>query len=76
MKTRGTFGEIQLGALLDEVFTPEQYGRNVETVPNSNARVDFAIRLRQDMEAFLRQDMHVAEDEATTRQNLRALLNP
>ncbi len=45
VKTRGTFGEIQLGALLDEVFTPEQYGRNVETVPNSNARVDFAIRL-------------------------------
>lgn len=45
VKTRGTFGEIQLGSLLDEVFTPEQYGRNVETVPNSNARVDFAIKL-------------------------------
>ncbi len=45
VKTRGTFGEIQLAALLDEVFTPEQVGRNVETVPGSNARVDFAIRL-------------------------------
>lgn len=45
VKTRGTFGEIQLAGLLDEVFTPEQVGRNVETVPGSNARVDFAIRL-------------------------------
>ncbi|MBX3606531.1 MAG: DNA recombination protein RmuC [Piscinibacter sp.] len=45
VKTRGTFGEIQLAALLDEVFTAEQVGRNVETVPGSNARVDFAIRL-------------------------------
>ncbi len=45
VKTRGTFGEIQLAALLDEVFTAEQIGRNVETVPGSNARVDFAIRL-------------------------------
>ncbi len=45
VKTRGTFGEIQLSALLDEVFTAEQIGRNIETVPGSNARVDFAIRL-------------------------------
>jgi len=45
VKSRGTFGEIQLAALLDEVFTAEQIGRNVETVPGSNARVDFAIRL-------------------------------
>lgn len=45
VKTRGNFGEVQLGALLEEVFTPDQYGRNVETVPGSNARVDFALRL-------------------------------
>jgi DNA recombination protein RmuC len=45
VKTRGTFGEVQLGALLDEVFTPEQIGRNVETVPGSNMRVDYALRL-------------------------------
>lgn len=45
VKTRGNFGEVQLGALLEEVFTPDQYARNVETVPGSNARVDFALRL-------------------------------
>jgi len=45
VKTRGGFGETQLAGLLEEVFTPEQYGRNVETIPGSNARVDFALRL-------------------------------
>jgi DNA recombination protein RmuC len=45
VKTRGSFGEVQLQALLDEVLTAEQYAQNVETVPGSNARVEFAIRL-------------------------------
>ena len=45
VKTRGTLGEVQLGGLLEQVFTQEQYARNVETIPGSNARVDFAIRL-------------------------------
>lgn len=45
VKTRGTLGEVQLAALLEQVFTPEQFARNVETVPHSNARVDFAIKL-------------------------------
>jgi DNA recombination protein RmuC len=45
VKTRGSFGEVQLEALLADVFTPEQYGRNVATVPGSNERVEFAIRL-------------------------------
>jgi DNA recombination protein RmuC len=45
VKTRGSFGEVQLAALLADVFTPEQYGRNVATVPGSNERVEFAIRL-------------------------------
>jgi DNA recombination protein RmuC len=45
VKTRGNFGEVQLGSLLEEVFTAEQFSRNVETVPGSNARVDFALRL-------------------------------
>jgi len=44
VKTRGVFGEVQLAALLEQVFTPEQYGRHVETVPGSGERVDFAIR--------------------------------
>src|SRR5688572_26275407 len=45
VKTRGTLGEVQLAGLLEQVFTPEQYAANVETVPGTNARVDFAIRL-------------------------------
>jgi DNA recombination protein RmuC len=45
VKTRGTFGEVQLAALLEQVFTPDQYAANVETVPNTGARVEFAIKL-------------------------------
>jgi DNA recombination protein RmuC len=45
VKTRGVFGEVQLAALLEQVLTPEQYAANVETVPGSGARVEFAIRL-------------------------------
>jgi DNA recombination protein RmuC len=45
VKTRGTLGEVQLAGLLEQVFAPDQYARNVETIPGSNARVDFAIRL-------------------------------
>ena len=45
VKTRGVFGEVQLAGLLEQVFTPEQYDTNVETVPGSRERVEFAIRL-------------------------------
>jgi DNA recombination protein RmuC len=45
VKTRGVFGEVQLAGLLEQVFTPEQYATNVATVPGSNERVEFAIRL-------------------------------
>jgi DNA recombination protein RmuC len=45
VKTRGIVGEVQLAGLLEQVFTPEQYEANVETVPRSGARVEFAIRL-------------------------------
>lgn len=45
VKTRGSFGEVQLAALLADVFTAEQYATNVETVPGSRERVEFAIRL-------------------------------
>jgi DNA recombination protein RmuC len=44
VKTRGMFGEVQLEALLEQVLTPEQYCKQVETRPRSNQRVDFAIR--------------------------------
>ena len=45
VKTRGVFGEVQLAALIDQVFTPEQYATNVATVPGSAERVEFALRL-------------------------------
>jgi DNA recombination protein RmuC len=45
VKTRGIYGEVQLAGLLEQVLTREQYAANVETVPGSGARVEFAIRL-------------------------------
>jgi DNA recombination protein RmuC len=45
VKTRGTWGEIQLGTLLEQILTPEQYATNVTTKEGSNDRVEFAIRL-------------------------------
>ena len=45
VKTRGTWGEVQLSALLEQLLTAEQFGSNVATKPGSNERVDFAIRL-------------------------------
>jgi DNA recombination protein RmuC len=45
VKTRGTWGEIQLGALLEQVLAPDQYGRNVATRPGSRERVEFAVKL-------------------------------
>jgi len=45
VKTRGTWGEVQLGALLEQILTAEQYGANVATRPGASERVEFAIRL-------------------------------
>lgn len=45
VKTRGTWGEVQLSALLEQLLTVEQFSANVATRPDSNERVDFAIRL-------------------------------
>lgn len=45
VKTRGIMGEIQLGAILNEILSPEQYGEQVNLVPNSREKVDFAIKL-------------------------------
>ena len=45
VKTRGTWGEVQLEMLLEQVLTPEQYAKNVETIAGSGARVEFALRL-------------------------------
>lgn len=45
VKTRGTWGEVQLESLLQQVLTPEQYAKNVATKSGSEDRVEFAIRL-------------------------------
>ena len=45
VKTRGMFGEAQLGALLEQVFAPDQYAAQVVTRPGSKNPVDFAIKL-------------------------------
>lgn len=45
VKARGTWGEVQLGSLLEQTMTPEQYEKNVMTKKNSADRVEFAIKL-------------------------------
>jgi DNA recombination protein RmuC len=48
VKARGTWGEVALGNILEEMMAPDQFGRNVEIVPGSNQRVEYAIRLPGD----------------------------
>ena len=45
VKTRGILGEIQLGAILEEILSPEQYDTNVATRPGSTERVEYAVKL-------------------------------
>ena len=45
VKNRGIIGEIQLGAILEEILSPEQYDREVATVPRSSNHVEFAVKL-------------------------------
>ena len=45
VKTRGTWGEVQLGAMLEQILSPDQYERNVVTKDHSDERVEFAIKL-------------------------------
>ena len=45
VKTRGVWGEMQLGSLLSAVLSPEQYEENVAVVPGSQERVEFAVRM-------------------------------
>ena len=48
VKTRGILGEIQLGAILEEILSPEQYEKNVATKPGSAERVEYAVKLPTD----------------------------
>ena len=45
VKTRGILGELQLGAILEEILSPEQYDTDVATIPESRERVEFAVKL-------------------------------
>lgn len=45
VKTRGIFGEVQLGALIEQMFSPGQYVENAQVRPHSQERVEFAIKL-------------------------------
>jgi DNA recombination protein RmuC len=45
VKTRGTWGEVQLGNLIEEIFTPDQYAKNVKTKQGSSDNVEYAIKL-------------------------------
>jgi DNA recombination protein RmuC len=44
VKSRGTWGEVQLGALLADVLPPAQYAQNIATRPGSKERVEYAVR--------------------------------
>lgn len=50
VKTRGVLGEIQLGAILEQILSPEQYDTNVVTKKGSSAYVEYAVRLPGDGE--------------------------
>ncbi len=45
VKSRGTWGEAQLGNLIEEILTPEQYEKNVKTKKSSRENVEFAVKL-------------------------------
>lgn len=55
VKTRGVLGEYQLENLLEQLFTPDQYSKNVKTKAGSNALVEFAIKMpgREDTTMWL-----------------------
>lgn len=48
VKARGGWGEVQLGALLEQVLTPDQFARNVQTRDDTGERVEYAIKLPGD----------------------------
>ena len=45
VRTRGTWGEVQLGAIIENVLTVEQYAQNVKTVPGNNNFVEYAVKM-------------------------------
>lgn len=53
VKTRGILGEVQLGAILEQILAPEQYATNVAVKPNSADRVEFAVKLPAEDDSFI-----------------------
>ena len=55
VKTRGVLGEYQLGNILEQLLTPDQYAKNVKTKPNSNEIVEYAVKIpgKEDSQKFL-----------------------
>ena len=53
VKTRGILGEVQLGAILEQILSPEQYEENVRTKSSGNERVEFAVKLPGDDEGVV-----------------------
>lgn len=53
VKTRGILGEIQLGAILKEILSPEQYDENIITVSGTRNSVEFAVKLPNDNNSFI-----------------------
>lgn len=73
VKTRGILGEIQLGAILSEILTSEQYGEQIQVSPESSERVDFAVKLpgQDENGVFLPIDSKFPGDTYTALQNAR-----
>lgn len=65
VKTRGIWGEMQLGALLRQVLSPGQYEENVAVVPGASERVEFALRLpgQQDAPIYLPIDSKFPQED-------------
>ena len=89
VKTRGILGEIQLGNILSEILSPEQYDTDVAVIPVSSARVEFAIQLPGDGEGHVYlpidakfhgdsysalQDAYAAGDKAEAEKAMKALI--
>lgn len=45
VKTRGIYGEVQLGAIIEDILTKSQYEENIATIPGSSERVEFAVKM-------------------------------
>ena len=51
VKAKGVFGEYQLGNILEQILTPDQYGKNVSTNPDYNGSVEYAVKMPGDNES-------------------------